>query len=179
GELQELGVRMASSLPKDHPDDAALFEFAQRAAPERLHSLVSRRMPPLPGYQSEINLRAEAWITEMGRWLKRGAALMIDYGVPQHEYYHPQRAEGTLMCHYRHHAHAQPLLYAGLQDITAHVDFTAMADAALAGGLDVLGYTSQARFLMNAGLPELLTSEPQTLSAVQKLLSEAEMGEDR
>src|SRR5690606_36009821 len=113
--------------------------------------------------------------------------LLIDYGFPQREYYHPQRAEGTLMCHYRHHAHANPLLYAGLQDITAHVDFTAMADAALEGGLDVLGYTSQARFLMNAGLPELLTQAGQpdaavvpqahTLSAVQKLLSEAEMGE--
>ncbi|NYT60458.1 SAM-dependent methyltransferase [Alcaligenaceae bacterium] len=175
GELQELGVRLA---PTDASDvTASPFEFAQRLATSQLHDIVAQRMPPLPGYQSELNLRAEAWIKEMGTWLKRGAALLIDYGFPQHEYYHPQRAEGTLMCHYRHHAHAQPLLYAGLQDITAHVDFTAMADAALEGGLDVLGYTSQARFLMNAGLPELLTSEPQTLSAVQKLLSEAEMGE--
>lgn len=124
----------------------------------------------------------------MGDWLQRGAALLIDYGFPQREFYHPQRAEGTLMCHFRHHAHSQPLVYAGLQDITTHVDFTAMADAALAGGLDVLGYTSQARFLMNAGLPDLLTSLSQgddggtvdkvkSLSAVQKLLSEAEMGE--
>src|SRR5690606_27718877 len=157
---------------------------------------LAQRMPPLPGYQSEINLRAEAWIRQMGHWLKRGAALLIDYGFPQREYYHPQRTEGTLMCHFRHHAHAQPLIYAGLQDITTHVDFTAMADAALEGGLDVMGYTSQARFLLSAGLPQLLTrmSEPQaqeekaadgaalasqaqTLSAVQKLLSEAEMGE--
>src|SRR3546814_12240158 len=81
------------------------------------------------------------------------------------------------MCHYRHHAHDQPLLYAGLQDITAHVDFTAMADAALEGGLDVLGYTSQARCVMNAGLPAFLNFDPQTLSAVQPLLSEAETRE--
>src|SRR3546814_12297030 len=99
------------------------------------------------------------------------------------------------MCHFRHHAHSQPLIYAGLQDITAHVDFTAMADAALEGGLDVLGYTSQARFLMNAGLAEVLagagapqqaataqdaaamTSHAASMSAVQKLISEAEMGE--
>lgn len=176
GELQELGVRMAQARTTGSNENSP-FELAQRAASNQLNNILSQRMPPLPGYQSEINLRAEAWIRQMGAWLKRGAALLIDYGFPQREYYHPQRAEGTLMCHYRHHAHAQPLLYAGLQDITAHVDFTAMADAALEGGLDVLGYTSQARFLMNAGLPELLNSDPQTLSAVQKLLSEAEMGE--
>src|SRR5690606_24537709 len=156
---------------------------------------LAQRMPPLPGYQSEINLRAEAWIRQMGHWLKRGAALLIDYGFPQREYYHPQRNEGTLMCHFRHHAHSQPLIYAGLQDITAHVDFTAMADAALEGGLDVLGYTSQARFLMNAGLAEALAASegagPQAglrdaasaasrandMAAIQKLISEAEMGE--
>jgi SAM-dependent MidA family methyltransferase len=113
----------------------------------------------------------------------KGAAILLDYGFPAHEFYHPQRAAGTLMCHYRHHAHPEPFYLPGLQDITAHVDFTAMADAALDGGLDVLGYTSQARFLMNAGIAELLgdasrtTEGPATLSAVQKLLSEAEMGE--
>src|SRR3546814_1731 len=126
-------------------------------------------MPPLPGYQSEINLRAEAWVAQMGTWLQRGAALLIDYGFPQREYYHPQRNEGTLMCHFRHHSHSQPLIYAGLQDITAHVDFTAMADAALEGGLDVLGYTSQARFLMNAGLAEVLAGAgaPQQAATAQ------------
>ncbi len=89
------------------------------------------------------------------------------------------------MCHFRHHAHADPLLYPGLQDITTHVDFTAIADAALEGGLDILGYTSQARFLMNAGLIEILTGlDPhdaagyaKVVGPVQKLLSEAEMGE--
>ncbi|NYT64559.1 SAM-dependent methyltransferase [Alcaligenaceae bacterium] len=180
GQLTELGVKASSDNPP--------YAWDARTANSAMAQAVSQRMPPLPGYQSEINLRAEAWITEMGKWLQRGAALLIDYGFPQREYYHPQRAEGTLMCHFRHHAHGQPLIYAGLQDITTHVDFTAMADAALAGGLDVLGYTSQARFLMNAGLPELLTAASQddgvsttdkvsSMSAVQKLLSEAEMGE--
>ncbi len=121
----------------------------------------------------------------MGHWLKRGAALLVDYGFPQREYYHPQRAGGTLMCHLRHHAHADPFVAPGMQDITAHVDFTAMADAALDAGLQVLGYTSQARFLMNAGLLDLLgrldptdsRAYAQATAPVQKLLSEAEMGE--
>jgi SAM-dependent MidA family methyltransferase len=141
----------------------------------------------MPGYQSEINRQAEAWVRQMGGWLRRGAALIIDYGFPRREYYHPQRANGTLMCHFRHHAHDQPLVYAGLQDITAHVDFTAMADAALEGGLEVLGYTSQARFLLNAGLPDVMEDARAgtegrpgryaDLAAVQQLVSEAEMGE--
>src|SRR3546814_11563160 len=94
-------------------------------------------MPCLPGYHSEINRQAESWIRQMGSWLERGAALLIDYGFPRHAYYHPQRAGGTLMCHFRHHAHSHPLVHAGLPDITPHVHFTAMAAAALAGGLDV------------------------------------------
>ncbi len=195
GKVMEIGVQLgrdeetdaqtvaAEGLPEHSADDAVpAFEFAQREAHKPLHDAVARRMPPLPGYRSEINRQAEAWVLQMGSWLKHGAALLIDYGFPQREYYHPQRSEGTLMCHFRHHAHSQPLIYAGLQDITSHVDFTAMADAALDGGLGVLGYTSQARFLMNTGMPELLAqadamAQPQTLSAVQKLISEAEMGE--
>lgn len=161
------------------------FLLTERLAPSDLQSTVAQRMPPLPEYQSEINVQAEAWVKQMGGWLKRGVALLIDYGFPQHEYYHPQRAGGTLMCHFRHYAHSQPLIHAGLQDITAHVDFTAMADAALAGGLDVLGYTSQARFLMNAGLTEMLAAQggdspldhAALMARVQKLVSEAEMGE--
>lgn len=191
GELNELGVRVQENASAT---SASPFLLAERPADTKLMDKISQRMPVFPGYQSEINVRAEAWVTQMGSWLKHGAALLIDYGFPQHEFYHPQRAEGTLMCHFRHHAHSQPLVYAGLQDITTHIDFTAMADAALAGGLDVMGYTSQARFLMNAGLPELLSASntpmsgksdsstatlrnARDLSAVQKLLSEAEMGE--
>lgn len=183
GRLMELGVRL--DAPHADAADEPRFVLAERPADERLQALVSRRMPPLPGYRSEINVQAETWTRQLGAWLKKGAALLIDYGFPQREFYHPQRAEGTLMCHFRHHAHADPLLYPGLQDITAHVDFTAMADAALEGGLDILGYTSQARFLMNAGLIELLTGlDPhdaagyaKVVGPVQKLLSEAEMGE--
>ncbi|ANN80759.1 class I SAM-dependent methyltransferase [Bordetella flabilis] len=166
-------------------DANAGFSWADRAASAPLSRAMGARMPPLPGYVSEVNLQAEAWVRGMGQWLRRGAALLIDYGFPRHEYYHPQRAHGTLMCHLRHHAHADPFLAPGLQDITAHVDFTAMADAALEGGLDVLGYTSQARFLMNAGLmarmgtldPTDVARYARTAAPVQKLLSEAEMGE--
>jgi SAM-dependent MidA family methyltransferase len=143
------------------------------------------RMPPLPDYRSEINLQAEAWINNLGAWLTRGAALLIDYGFPRHEYYHPQRHRGTLMCHIQHRAHDDVFLAPGLQDITAHVDFTAIAHAAQTAGLDVLGYTSQARFLLNAGLADILAAyapeseqlQVQTNGAVQKLISEAEMGE--
>lgn len=179
GQVMEIGVRMALGQG-NHAEP--VFSYAHRPASAALAAVIAQRMPPLSGYQSEINLQAEAWIKQMGTWLMQGAALLIDYGFPQREYYHPQRSEGTLMCHFRHQAHSQPLIYAGLQDITAHVDFTAMADAALEGGLEVRGYTSQARFLMNAGLPELLldadaSSRPDIMSAVQKLVSEAEMGE--
>lgn len=168
--LSELGVTLQNNS----------FAWTSRPLAADLQSIADSRLPAVPGYQTEINTRAEAWVRQMGDWLVRGAALLIDYGFPQHEFYHDQRSQGTLMCHFRHHAHDQPLIMPGLQDITAHVDFTAMADAALSGGLDVLGYTSQARFLLNAGLPDVLgtqTPDPGSLSAIQKLLSEAEMGE--
>lgn len=156
------------------------FDWVDAPADPTLDAIVRSRMPALPGYRSEVGLQAETWVRQLGEWLQRGAALLIDYGFPRREYYHPQRAEGTLMCHFRHHAHSHPLILAGLQDITAHVDFTAVADAALDSGLDVLGYTSQARFLLNAGLPQLLhtgAAPLHDLSAVQTLISEAEMGE--
>ncbi|MBO1111509.1 class I SAM-dependent methyltransferase [Bordetella petrii] len=176
GALLERGVAL---------DAAGGFTWQDRPAGTPLARAVAALMPPLPGYVSEINLRAEAWMQAMGGWLERGAALLFDYGFPRGEYYHPQRAGGTLMCHLRHHAHADPLAAPGVQDITAHVDFTAMADAAQGAGLQVLGYTSQARFLMNAGLGGLLArldpadarSYAQAVAPVQKLLSEAEMGE--
>ncbi|WP_447922428.1 class I SAM-dependent methyltransferase [Achromobacter aegrifaciens] len=176
GEVLERGVTV---------DASQAFVWEDRPAPPALAAAVAARMPALPGYVSEINLQGEAWIAAMGGWLERGAALLVDYGFPRSEYYHPQRAGGTLMCHLRHHAHGDPFTAPGLQDITAHVDFTAMADAALEAGLQVLGYTSQARFLMNAGLMDLLAQlDPsdvqqyaQAVAPVQKLLSESEMGE--
>jgi SAM-dependent MidA family methyltransferase len=138
-----------------------------------------------PPYVSEIALAARAWIAEWGRILQQGALLLIDYGFPQREYYHPQRAEGTLMCHYRHHAHGDPFWLPGLNDITAHVDFTAIAEAGHDAGLDVLGYTSQAQFLLNCGLAQLLEARQSDgaaayavlASGAQKLISPAEMGE--
>jgi len=165
--------------------DGEGFQFQDRAASAALEQAVRTRMPYLPGYHSEINLQAEAWVRDLGTWLAKGAALLIDYGFPQHEFFHPQRQRGTLMCHVQHRAHDDVFLAPGLQDITAHVDFTAIADAALAAKLEVLGYTSQARFLINSGMPELLYGLDQTDTkqlaythgAVQKLLSEAEMGE--
>lgn len=161
------------------------FDWQAKPASEELSSLLDKRITTPHNYRSEINRQAESWIRAIGSWLKKGAAILVDYGFPQHEYYHPQRNEGTLMCHLRHHAHANPLIYPGLQDITAHVDFTAMADAAIEGGLEVLGYTSQARFLMNCGILQLLSQlDPEdtldyarSIGPVQKLLSEAEMGE--
>src|SRR2546430_701638 len=110
---------------------------------------------------------------------------VIDYGFPRHEYYHPQRATGTLMCHYRHQAHGDPFLHPGEQDVTAHVDFSALADAARDAGLEVLGYATQAQFLVNCGITEVL-GEANVESALHyaplaaeanQLLSPAEMGE--
>ena len=135
---------------------------------------------PLPdGYGSEIGLVARGWMRSAGGWLARGALLAIDYGFPRREYYHPQRLMGTLMCHYRNHAHADPLWLPGLNDITAHVDFTAMAQAAHDGGLQVLGYTTQAHFLLNCGLLDFVQpgGTPQVANAAHRLVSEAEMGE--
>lgn len=145
------------------------------------------------GYMTEVHPVASAFMTSVARMLNAGfqdsglggAALFLDYGFPAHEYYLPQRAQGTLMCHYRHHAHDDPLYLPGLQDITAHVDFTAMARAAIDSGLDLLGYTSQASFLLNAGIGDLLLRTPASdelrylpqANAMQRLVSPAEMGE--
>lgn len=135
-------------------------------------------------YLSEISLAGPAWTSAWAERLERGILLLFDYGFPAHEYYHPQRAEGTLMCHYRHQAHGDPLILPGLQDITAHVDFTAIASAGHAAGLNIYGYTSQSQFLFNTGLLEAMSSlsptDPEYIQAaakVQKLISPAEMGE--
>ena len=138
-----------------------------------------------PGYLTEINLAQTAWINSLAAMLEKGVALIIDYGFPEHEYYHPDRTTGTLMCHYRHRAHGDPLILAGLQDITAHVDFSALALAGHEAGLDVMGYTSQAQFLLAAGLGELLAEQDQSDSRaymeitqqVKKLTLPSEMGE--
>ena len=112
---------------------------------------------PLPsGYVSEYVPHLEAWLRTIAGTLAAGALLFVDYGYPRRDYYHPERAAGTLLCHYRHRVHDDPLILPGLQDITASVDFTAVADAALAAGLEVAGYTAQNYFLFGCGLMELL-----------------------
>jgi SAM-dependent MidA family methyltransferase len=108
------------------------------------------------GYESELNAGLSPWLRGVEERLARGLILLIDYGYPRREYYHAQRTSGTLMCHYRQRAHADPLRWPGLQDITAHVDFTAVAEAAVAAGLAVCGYTTQAHFLLDCGLDRLL-----------------------
>ena len=161
---------------RDRPATGRVLERAQALAEE--YSLP-------PGYVGEIHLAAADWVASWGAILGKGALLLIDYGFPGHEYYHPQRDTGTLMCHYRHQAHTDPFFLPGLQDITSHIDFTALAESGFNAGLEVLGYTTQAVFLLNCGLPEVLARIsaddparylPQA-QAAQKLLSPAEMGE--
>ena len=129
-------------------------------------------------FVTELHGQAEAFVATLADRLERGAAFFIDYGFPAAEYYHPQRSGGTLMCHRAHQADTDPLADVGDKDITAHVNFTGLALAAQAAGLEVLGYTSQARFLMNCGLLDLLHgADIRTVANAQKLLTEHEMGE--
>lgn len=133
-------------------------------------------------YESEINLFLSSWISSLSSSLKRGLILLIDYGFSREEYYHPERSMGTLMCHFQHQAHENPLILPGIQDITAHVDFTAVAEAADAANLNVTGYTTQANFLLNTGIADSLPlSDPweqyQLAQAIKRLTLPSEMGE--
>lgn len=136
-----------------------------------------------PNYTSEINCILPAWLASLGNSLTQGVILLIDYGFPQHEYYHPQRKEGTLMCHYQHRAHNDYFWWPGLQDITAHVDFTAVAKSAYAANLTVAGYTNQAYFLCSCGLESIAGTITEGLRGYQlsqeikKLILPTEMGE--
>ena len=121
------------------------------------------------GYSSEINLAASAWVSSIAKMLQSGVALIIDYGFPRHEYYHPDRVQGTLMCHYRHRAHEDPFLYPGLQDITAHVDFTAVAEDAYKAGMEIKGYTNQAFFLLGNGVEKYLENKDSSSTEFMKL----------
>jgi SAM-dependent MidA family methyltransferase len=154
------------------PESAALRELAQQI-----------KVPD--NYLSEISLTARGLVGSLSERLSKGAMLFIDYGFGAGEYYHPQRSSGTLMCHYRHTAHDDPFFLVGLQDITSHVDFTAVAESAIDHGANLLGYTTQAHFLFNGGIGDLIKDispdnlrEYLPLSAqIQKLTSPAEMGE--
>lgn len=133
-------------------------------------------------YVTELSIWQAAWLNGLARMLQQGIVLLIDYGFPRHEYYLPERVEGTLMCHLRHFAHANPLCLPGLQDITAHVDFTAVTEAACAAGLQLMGYTHQAAFLQSAGILSLAESPSDVqqfrhAQQLKRLLLPGEMGE--
>ena len=161
------------------------------ALPQELHSPVANieaqylNHTPPDGYLTEVAPAVSGLVKSLAQAMKRGALIFIDYGFRGAEFYHPSRIAGTLMCHYRHFAHTDPFLFPGLQDITAHVDFTAVADAGGAAGLELTGYTTQANFLLASGLTERLTRvDPGATAAylkltnqVHRLVSPAEMGE--
>lgn len=184
GAVHERGVACAP---------AGGFAFADRPADDAFAGRVRRTLEQVWGegaaprgdYVSEVGEQAAGWVATIAGRLARGAMLLFDYGFPRAEYYHPHRSTGTLQCHYRHRVHGDPFLWPGLQDITAHVDFTAVAGAARDAGLAALGFASQARFLLDCGLLDRLAALPRSdarewakqAQAAQMLLSEAEMGE--
>jgi SAM-dependent MidA family methyltransferase len=142
-------------------DDGERFGWAGRPAPTQLRRAVEKVMSGIDGelpagYRSEINPQLEPWLALVTGQMARGLALFVDYGYPRREYYLPERSDGTLLCHYRHRAHDDVFFWPGLQDITAWVDFTALAEAADACGLEVEGFTGQAMFLLGCGLDRLL-----------------------
>jgi SAM-dependent MidA family methyltransferase len=171
-----VGLENGEFIWRERPADGLLREIMEAAAADYA----------LPeGYIAEINLAAENWTRSWGTIFGKGALIVIDYGFPRCERFHPQRAGGTLMCHHRHHARDDPFPFIGLQDMTAHLDFSALAKAAFEGGLDVLGSSAQAALLINCGIIGLLSKsfDPASLSyakearAAQRLLSPEEMGE--
>jgi len=173
GKADELGVTISGDG----------FAMAPRPAQGELRQAVQALKLPA-GYRTEIGLQARAFITSLAQVMERGIALFIDYGFPGREYYHADRHEGTLMCHYRHRAHDDPFLHPGLQDITSHVDFSAIARAAADAGFELAGFTSQAQFLINCGITDVLARVPPDSSEylalsnqANRLLSPAEMGE--
>jgi len=171
--------------------DEGRFVFVPGEPDAALLEQIARQIPDADalqdGYLTEVHPVACGFMRSLAQMFDggKGAALLVDYGFPAREYYFDERTSGTLMCHYRHHAHPDPFYLPGLQDITAHVDFTAMALAAHGAGLDVLGYMSQAAFLLASGIGDLLLrTDPEDAlhylpqsKAVQKLVSPAEMGE--
>ena len=172
--VMERGVALANNQ----------LAWEERPATGELLEEATQIEVPVP-YESEIGLVAQAWMRELAERLEDGVIFIFDYGFPRREYYHPQRSSGTLMCHHRHRAHADVFAHPGEEDITAHVDFTALAGAAADAGLEVLGYATQAQFLVNCGITGVL-GEANAENALhyaplaaeaQKLLSPAEMGE--
>jgi SAM-dependent MidA family methyltransferase len=191
------GNELLDALPVErfraHADDIASLAVGWEAnrfvwRETSASQAVRERIAPLglpQDYASEIGFVAEGWVRSVADILEQGVVLLVDYGFPRSEFYHPQRTGGTLMCHYRHRAHADPLTLVGLQDITAHVDFTAIAKAGTESGLSLLGYNSQALFLLGCGLEDIATRINQAdarahlrfTNEVKKLTLPHEMGE--
>jgi SAM-dependent MidA family methyltransferase len=169
------------------------FEWRETSpTPELMHAVadIVEALPmPLPdGYVSEVCLAFQPWMASLAAQLETGVALLIDYGLPRAHLYHPDRSTGTLRCHFRHRAHSDPFINVGLQDITAWVDFTRVAEAAVGAGLEVLGFAAQAAFLIGAGIESLLSTEMQLAAddtrqqarlagEARRLLLPGEMGE--
>ena len=179
GAIAALGVAVAA--------DGAFIE-CERPATGALLATCEAMLRTLPqvlpeGYRSEVCLRVEPWIAALAQTLERGALLLFDYGLPRAQYYHPQRHDGTLSCHFKHRAHADPLIHVGVQDITAWVDFTRVAEAADAAQLQVLGFATQAAFLLGAGIEDLIAraegsiGRARVASEARRLLLPGEMGE--
>ncbi len=171
--------------------EADEFVFVEHAAPARLLDAVAEIEADLQhdlpiGYVSEVSLGAAGWIADVGAAMKKGVAFFFDYGVSRREYYAADRSSGWLRCHFRHHVHDDPLLLPGVQDLTAWVDFSAVAGAGLESGLEVVGYVSQAQFLLGGGLEkelqhfaDLPMKQQVELSGQIKMLTlPAEMGEN-
>jgi SAM-dependent MidA family methyltransferase len=191
--ITERGVTLARSTPPDARLPGGLgaalgeqgFIWQERAISNTELLLAAQKISVADNYVSEICLAARGLINSLAQRLEQGALLFIDYGFGTREFYHPQRSRGTLMCHYRHHAHDDPFFLPGLQDITAHVNFTDIAECGIDAGLELIGYTNQAFFLINCGITGLLqNTSPENLqdylplsAKLQKLTSPAEMGE--
>jgi SAM-dependent MidA family methyltransferase len=161
------------------------FHWAERPADQALMCMVEALADALggpfaDGYRSEICRMLPPWIASLAGSLSRGAVLLIDYGLVRHEYYHPARRDGTLICHYRHRAHEDPFLWPGLQDLTAWVDFSACADAAVVVDMEVSGFTTQGQFLVERAAQDpgaLADASPADLAAFKTLILPGEMGE--
>lgn len=178
----EQGIQ-ESFIVFQEPDQ--LLEQFRPTQNDRLLKHIQEKLPQQEApYLSEVNLFLDDWVLQLYQILGQGAVLLIDYGFPRHEYYHPDRAQGTLMCHYQHRAHTNPLIHIGEQDISAHVDFTHVAEAAVEAGFDVAGYTNQASFLLANGLLDFVDrfkegslAEYKARQAIKQLILPSEMGE--
>jgi SAM-dependent MidA family methyltransferase len=188
--VSELGVASAGAASADTARAGDDIEFRGQAAAadavlSRACGEIFAALPaPLPeGYTSEVCLRLDPWIASLSDCLGQGLLLLSDYGLPRRHYYHPQRVQGTLRCHYRQRVHDDPYINPGVQDITAWVDFTRVAEAACASGLSVSGFCTQAAFLLACGIEELVGAAPDDVSRARlagearRLLMPEEMGE--